>query len=497
MRSSLAGTLRDWRFRTIVPVLLIHLAAFAALYALMHHFAVTNLIKTQQFGASVLFDEIEFNFRDMMVAQTRDTLRTRMLRQTETHGLLGINVYNAAAQPVFSTRAAPGNEDVAEARRAFSWPGKPMLWSTREGNSTSIVGVRTLHNAAECYSCHGTQASRLGAIQVAIDITDELREAKASVARQFGLVGVAWIGLVVFVSGFRNNIIGRPLANIHSSINALAPRHGDEPHDLDALAQQLHDALWGMIRAQRQREADIARQMVRAEQLASLGELAAGLTHEIRNPVAGVIAALELLRSDGREADRELYEQMLSELRRASSTLDSLLRLARPQPPQRVETDLARIVREVSSFFVARLRRQGIAFEVDIAESLPLLSLDPRLITQLLVNLLTNSMQATERGGTIRVLVAPFPRHDGVALAVSDTGRGIDPEHLNRVFDPFFTTKESGTGLGLAICRQIVEQHGGTIDIESKPGEGTRIIVLLAAGTVAEEEDLDDASAAG
>jgi len=496
MLAKLAGTMRDWRFRTIVPVVLIHLAAFAGLYTLMHHFAVTNLIKTQQFGATVLFDEIEFNFRDMMVAQSRGVLRARLLRQTETHGLLGIHVYNAAAQPVFSTSIAANADDVADARRAFSWPGKPTLWSTRETSGTQIVGVRTLANGPACHSCHGTQAARLGAIQVAIDITDELRAAKSSVSRQFSVVGVAWIGLVIFISAFRNNVIGRPRAEIRSSIKAVAPRGADEVQDLDALAQQLHDALWGMIRAQRQREADIARQMVRAEQLASLGELAAGLTHEIKNPVAGVIAALDLLRSEGRGEDGEVYEQMLAELRRALTTLDSLLRLARPQPPQRVETDLGRVVREVSSLFVARLLRQGVAFDVDVADSLPMLALDPRLITQLLVNLLTNSMQATDRGGAIRILVAPFPRHDGVAMAVSDTGRGIDPEHLNRVFDPFFTTKESGTGLGLAICRQIVEQHGGTIDIESKPGEGTRIIVLLAHGSVAEEEELDESLAA-
>jgi signal transduction histidine kinase len=488
--------MRDWRFRTIVPVVLIHLAAFAALYALMHHFAVTNLIKTQQFGAGVLFDEIEFNFRDMMVAQTRDTLRARMLRQTETHRLLGIHVYNAAAQPVFNTRAAPSSDDVADARRAFSWPGKPTLWSTRERNATtSIVGVRTLRNASECHSCHGAHAARLGAIQVAIDVTDQLRAAKESVARQFGVVGVAWIGLVIFVSAFRNNVIGRPLADIRSSIKAVAPGDAAEANDLDALAQQLHDALWGMIRAQRQREADITRQMVRAEQLASLGELAAGLTHEIKNPVAGVIAALDLLRSEASADDRELYDGMASELRRALTTLDSLLRLARPQPPQRVDTDLGLVVREVASLFAARLLRQGIAFDVDVAGSLPLLPLDPRLITQLLVNLLTNAMQATERGGAIRILLAPFPRFDGVALAVSDTGRGIDAERIRRVFDPFFTTKESGTGLGLAICRQIVEQHGGTISVESKPGEGTRFIVLL--GAMSEEEEIDDTSAAG
>jgi Signal transduction histidine kinase len=127
-----------------------------------------------------------------------------------------------------------------------------------------------------------------------------------------------------------------------------------------------------------------------------------------------------------------------------------------------------------------------------------MLLLDQGLMIQLLVNLLTNSIQATERGGTIGLLLAPFPRQDGVVLAVSDSGRGIDPEHLTRIFDPFFTTKEEGTGLGLAICSQIVKQHGGTITIESERGKGTRVVVLLAALAAAEfgeEEDRGDAVA--
>jgi signal transduction histidine kinase len=88
-------------------------------------------------------------------------------------------------------------------------------------------------------------------------------------------------------------------------------------------------------------------------------------------------------------------------------------------------------------------------------------------------------MQASDRGGEVKVLIAPFPRRDGVVLVVSDSGHGIPPEQIEHVFDPFFTTKEEGTGLGLPICRQIVEQHGGTISIESEPGAGTRVVVLL------------------
>jgi hypothetical protein len=267
----------------------------------------------------------------------------------------------------------------------------------------------------------------------------------------------------------------------------IAAERGESParpHDLNALAVDVHSTLWDLVESQRRREEDIARHMGRVEQLAALGEIAAGLTHEIKNPLAGVIAALEIVRDEATDGNREMPRseigQMLAELRRVVSTLDALLRLARPRPPQRAEVDMARVVREVTSLFAARLRRQGVTLEVEVPETAPALPLDSDLMVQLLVNLLTNSMQATDRGGSVKVILAPFPRRDGVALAVSDTGRGIDREHLERVFDPFFTTKEEGTGLGLAICRQIVKQHGGTITIESEVGKGTRVVVLLA-----------------
>jgi signal transduction histidine kinase len=304
---------------------------------------------------------------------------------------------------------------------------------------------------------------------------------------KFGLVGAAWIALVVLMSWIRMLVIGRPLADIQKTISAAGSGNGGGggSHDLTALAEGLHSTLWELVQSQRRREEDIARQMVRMEKLAALGEVAAGLTHEIKNPLAGVIAALEIVRDESSGGDREMIEQMLAELRRVVSTVDSLLRLARPRPPQRADVDMARVVREVTSLFSARLRRQGITLEVEIPEAVPLLLLDSDLMVQLLVNLLTNSMQASDRGGNVKVLLAPFPRHDGVVLAVSDTGRGIDREHIEQVFDPFFTTKEEGTGLGLAICRQIIHQHGGTITIESEPGQGTRVVVLLAAQNAA------------
>lgn len=475
-----AGKLwRDWRVRTLVPVIVIHLAAFAALYTLMFKFAVSNLLNTQKFGAAVLLDEVEFAFPDMMLNHHgASSLPMRMTMQANRHRLATLNVFDFAGRPVVATRGRVLTLESTQAREALVKPEKSTSWQTDESNGTLLIGTRTIEGEAICRTCHDANAPHLGAIQLGLDLTQPMRVAKANVQRQFGLVGVAWIALVVLMSWIRMLVIGRPIAEIQKTITK-AGASGSTTHDLAALASDLHSTLWDLVQSQRRREEDIARQMVRVEQLAALGEVAAGLTHEIKNPLAGVMAALEIVRDESTDGNREMIDQMLSELRRVVTTLDSLLRLARPRPPQRADVDMERLVREVTVLFGARLRRQGVTLEVDIPEGVPMLQLDSGLMVQLLVNLLTNSMQATDRGGSVKVFLAPFPRRDGVALAVSDTGRGIPGEQLERVFDPFFTTKEEGTGLGLAICRQIVNQHGGTMTIESEVGKGTRVVVLL------------------
>jgi len=496
----LARQTRDWRVRILVPVIVINLLAFAGLYALMDRYAMTNLINTHKFGAMMMLDQIQLDLHNFDVTHNRQNLQRVLAQQAGARGLLAINIYNAAGVPLASSRGMPAAGEIAQARVVMLRPEHPTVWLTEENATTNLFGVRALPNDAECASCHVTSGATLGAIQLGMEMTATMAEAKKRVRRNFVMAGAAWLLLLALMFWTGGYAIGRPLAAMEKSIKAVG-LHGESAkrHDLDALARRIQSSLWDLIGAQRQREEDITRHMARAEQLAALGQLAAGLTHEIKNPLAGVSAALELLRDDGDPTDpnHEVYDQMLSELRRVSGTVDALLRLAKPQPPQRADVDLGRVTREVTSLFAARLRRQGVHLLLDIPEDLPTLALDSGLMVQLLMNLLANAMQATERGGTVRVLVAPFPQQDGVVMAVSDTGRGIAPEHLERIFDPFFTTKEEGTGLGLPICKQIVEQHGGTMRIESEPGEGTRVMVLLPDLNASTEIENDVAVALG
>ena len=219
--------------------------------------------------------------------------------------------------------------------------------------------------------------------------------------------------------------------------------------------------------------------MRRAERLATVGQLAAGVAHEIRNPLASISGSIELLRAapQATEDDRTLMAIVHREIQRLNVLIGDLLDYANPKPRQSVDFDLAILIGETIK--VARGDEKFANVEVT-SEVPPKLSVtaDPAKLRQVLWNLLRNAAEAAADGGRhVRVAAARDP--DGATIIVEDDGPGIPREQIPLIFDPFFTTKRRGTGLGLATCHTVVAEHGGRIDVESDLGKGTRMVVHL------------------
>ena len=215
------------------------------------------------------------------------------------------------------------------------------------------------------------------------------------------------------------------------------------------------------------------------ERLVTVGQLAAGIAHEIRNPLASISGSVELLQAapTATEEDRTLMAIVHREIQRLNVMIGDLLDYANPRPRQAVDFDLAVLVDEVIQ--VARRDAGFAAVDLAVEVDRPLrLHADPAKLRQVVWNLLRNAADAAATGGThVRVTA----REDAamVAIAVADDGPGIEPEQLGRIFDPFFTTKSKGTGLGLATCAAIIAEHGGRIEVESEVGKGTKMVVRL------------------
>jgi two-component system NtrC family sensor kinase len=224
--------------------------------------------------------------------------------------------------------------------------------------------------------------------------------------------------------------------------------------------------------------------LLQQEKLSSVGKLAAGVAHEINNPLTAVLTNSMLLLEELREDD-PMYEDMKAiadETLRCREIVRGLLEFARQEAPAKVESDLNRIVDHVVGLVRKQFSFKNISIEKSLSEDLPEVSLDRDQIQQVTVNILINAMEAIERDGEIRIETAYDELRRKIVLRVTDTGHGIPEEVRLKLFDPFFTTKEAGTGLGLSISHGIIERHGGVISCESQVGKGTTFTITLPVG---------------
>ena len=260
------------------------------------------------------------------------------------------------------------------------------------------------------------------------------------------------------------------------SVTVSFARRNDEIGDLgrnfNQMVEQLRESRIEIERLHRT-------QMSRAEHLATLGEMATGLAHEIRNPLAGIAGVIEIIGRDlpASSPARAVVKDVRQEIARINHIVTDLLQTARPHPPTVRKSDLNTTVEHA----VMLGRQQALAKSVEIAlhkdSSLPEVEHDSDQIHQVLLNLLLNALQAIDANGKITVAVKSFGAT--AIVEVADNGRGILPDHLPNIFRPFYTTKGDGTGLGLSLARRIVEDHHGRIDVTSAVGQGTTFAVIL------------------
>jgi two-component system sensor histidine kinase PilS (NtrC family) len=228
---------------------------------------------------------------------------------------------------------------------------------------------------------------------------------------------------------------------------------------------------------------EMEEQIRRQERLATVGSLAAGIAHEIRNPLASLSGSIQMLQGELElQGDhRHLMDIVLRETDRLNTIITEFLDYARPRSNQREQISLASFLEETITLFRnSKEYRREIVIICDISSTIVITG-DPQRLRQVFWNLLINAAQAIHNSGTITISAASGTGIDGdeVTVRVLDSGIGIDSDNLEHIFDPFFTTKPSGTGLGLAIAYRIIEDHNGTIDVKSELGKGTAVIINL------------------
>ncbi len=300
------------------------------------------------------------------------------------------------------------------------------------------------------------------------------------------LAGAGAVAICAVSIGAIAYLIQRPMVELQEKIALVSEgdlnvavsfsRRNDEIGDLgrnfNHMMQQLRESREEIERLHRT-------QMSRAEYLATLGELAAGLAHEIRNPLAGIAGVIEIIGRDlpSTSPARAVVKDVRLEIAQINRILTDLLETARPHRPQVCLSNLNTTVEHAVMLARQQVLSKPIKIELHQAPDLPEVEHDSDQIHQVLLNLLLNAVQAMEGAGTVHVEIGS--RDDHAIVIVSDTGRGISPQHLPNIFRPFYTTKGNGTGLGLSLARRIVEEHHGRIEASSVVGKGSKFEVVL------------------
>ncbi|HJV88410.1 MAG TPA: ATP-binding protein [Noviherbaspirillum sp.] len=399
-----------------------------------------------------------------------------------------------------------------------------------EGRHQMLGNMEVIRNEPSCSGadCHKHPKSQsvLGVVDITYSLDEVDRTMRAHMVNMV-VISIGFIFLVSLSVGWLlHRLIYVPLRDLENGARRLAtgdfdhsiPVRGDDEFgslalytnqmtaalkksrgELEEWVQTLEHKVKERTQELRRAEAEVAR----GEKLASIGKLAAGIAHELNNPLTGVLTFTSLLRKKMPEGsqDAEDLDLVIRETKRCASIIRRLLDFAREKTPEKKLADLNQIVRETVQFVERSAALQQIDIAMELDPGLPQLLVDADLIKQVVMNILVNAQQAIEERGHIVVQSrlhagkrlsafgdAPVP---AVEIAITDNGCGIPEANMQRIFDPFFTSKEvgKGTGLGLSVSYGIVKSHGGEIEVESKVGEGTTFrIYLPARAPVAEAE---------
>jgi signal transduction histidine kinase len=310
---------------------------------------------------------------------------------------------------------------------------------------------------------------------------------------------IAIFGLIALLLGSLSSVIlaqriTKPLQALTKGVAAVG--RGELTHRIEVTSRdelgQLSEAFNEMT-VQLARVRELEERLSRADRLAALGTMAAGIAHDIRNPLTSILIFSQLmsLHHDDPEVRAKFDRIVPRELERVQAVIEDMMELARPTALQFEPTNLNEVLAQAIELLEGQAAGQGVKFIRELSPDLPYCMADRKRIHRCFSNLLTNAIQAMPRGGdlTVRTWLGPdqtaaAARQDSghepmIRVTITDTGQGIPPERLSRIFDPFYTTKEKGLGLGMAITHRIVEDHKGTIDVQSQVGLGTTFIIHL------------------
>jgi len=449
-----------------------------------------HLINSTKESAKLLLSTVEKSiFNSMRVGNSHD-VQAILEMVGSSHRLANVRIFHPDGTILKSARP----EEIGRQLRGMDL----ILFQNHRSEAVfrvdgqDVLGmVKPIVSDERCFLCHGPGNKVVGVL----DLNFNLDEMTAQIWESYQFFMLHMVVLIVILSAGTSFILFRfvkrpieAMAKTMAQVEAgdlsvrIEAKYADE---MGSLIHSFNSMVDRLETTKRELEKYHYQQMERADRLASIGEMATGIAHEIKNPLAGISGAISVL-ADDFEADdprKEVIGQVLDQIARLNKTATDLLYFGKPGKPEFTFVDINALVKDTLFFIAQHPEARNIHRVKELTRDLPPAWADAKQIQQVLFNIIINAIQAMEEGGTLSVMTELVSRdeRDFLRIQIQDTGTGIAAEQLGKIFAPFHTTKNQGTGLGLPICRQLIDQHGGRIEVDSRLGDGTLFTIELPA----------------
>jgi two-component system NtrC family sensor kinase len=483
--------LMDWnlRHKIILHVVVIGLLAGFIMTYLYLSTQKNIITKLNQQKAELVGSMIECNAVHQMQEGKSKDIGPSLQRITDSNNIKSLRLIDSKGKILKSSDPdEPGNyieEDRIKKMVEF-YSELDKAEASQVQFISSYQSFYAIQNREECYKCHSPENKVIGILEVNLE---EAATANLIYRNQFRAIVISLLALVILIFiilRLFEKVINRPLSELKDQMKKvqggnlgvkLRPKKND---DIGDLTKSFNIMVANLKRANMEIEELHSREMERAGHLASMGELAAGLAHEIKNPIAGIKGALEVInqRTEPNAPEKEIFTEILHQTDRIYHIVQDLLSYARPREINLKPTNPSECIQRAITLARSQTQDKDIEFHFEKSEKEIQILCDENKIQEVVLNLLINSIAAIEEKGEISVEVTQKSDR-WLEIAIRDDGKGIKTEHLSLAFNPFFTTRKRGTGLGLSICKKIIEAHKGSIDVQSEEGKGTIFTIRL------------------
>ena len=484
-----------------------------------------QMIEKTEEEAFNLSETIRLSIRNAMIKDRRDEYQRIIDDVAQRKGIAEVRIFNKQGEITVSSdktkvgtvvdkeaEACSGCHRQGQARVLLPSDSKTRIYA--KGKQSLLGLINPIYNESSCYPCHPKNLNVLGVLDTTISL-EGLEKERTQIYKRMMLSGMISVIILTFLLGLLlTRFVNRPIDILLSATKKAAQGNLDQmvairsPDELGELSDSFNhmiselkrsrDAIEGWTQTLENRVQERTRelqqvqdQLIHAGKMAALGELAAGVAHEINNPLTGILtfSSLLLKKMDENHPWKKDMETIVQQTSRCRNIVKGLLDFARQRKPDRKSSNILTLLEKTLTLLEKQAPFQNIKIVKEFGKEIPPVFIDGDQIEQVLMNIILNAADAmTEKGGTLRIKT---DLKDGIVeVSFSDTGQGIAKDNIPKLFDPFFTTKQTGkgTGLGLAISYGIIQSHNGDIKVESEVGKGSTFRVRLPVSSESQKQ---------